>query len=139
GPDAPLGAHAYRREVIRERSTTRGDEAEVERLRRTTHLMRSLLIVVGTALMTALAAAPVLAVSTPGSGEPPRGWPGNAAATEYSLAVTYICGGALLFDHAHHMGSRADALAVSRDIRASTARRLARVTALSVPRELHRT
>lgn len=64
---------------------------------------------------------------------------GNPTATEYSLAVTYICGGALLFDHVHHLGTRADAHAVSSDIRASTARRLARVTALSVPRELQRT
>jgi hypothetical protein len=56
----------------------------------------------------------------------------------YSLAVTRICAGALLFDHAHHMGTRADALSVARDIRASTAQRLARVTALSVPPELQR-
>ena len=39
----------------------------------------------------------------------------------------------------HEMGTRADALAVARDIRASTARRLARVTALSVPPELQHT
>jgi hypothetical protein len=65
------------------------------------------------------------------------GTPGNAAsgnsAAEYSLAVTSSCAGALLFDHAHHMGTRADALSVARDIRASTARRLAHVTALPVP------
>jgi transposase len=36
------------------------------------------------------------------------------------------------------MGTRADALAIARDIRASTTRRLARVTALSVPPELER-
>jgi hypothetical protein len=89
--------------------------------------------------LLALAAAPVSAVSTPRSGKPPRRVLGNAAATEYSLAVMDICGGALLFDHAHHMGTRADALAVARDIRASTARRLARVTALFAPRELQRT
>jgi hypothetical protein len=63
--------------------------------------------------------------------------PGHAASrnsvTEYSLAVTHTCAGALLFDHAHHMGTRADALSVARDIRASTARRLARVSALPVP------
>lgn len=60
---------------------------------------------------------------------------GNSAA-QYSLAVTRICAGALLFDHAHHMGTRADALDVARDIRASTARRLARVTALPAPPKL---
>lgn len=65
---------------------------------------------------------------------------GHAAAgssrAQYSFAVAHICAGALLFDHEHHMGTRADALAVARDIRASTAHRLARVTALSTPREL---
>jgi hypothetical protein len=66
---------------------------------------------------------------------PGRAASGNAAA-RYSLAVTHICAGALLFDHAHHMGTRADARSVARDIRSSTARRLARVTALSVPPEL---
>jgi hypothetical protein len=45
---------------------------------------------------------------------------------------------ALLFDGSHEMGTRADALAIARDIRASTTRRLARVTALSVPPELER-
>ena len=63
----------------------------------------------------------------------------QAPAADYSLAVTRICAGALLFDHKHRMGTRADALAVARDIRASTARRLARVTALSVPPELQHT
>jgi hypothetical protein len=63
---------------------------------------------------------------------------GNSPATEYSAAVTRICAGALLFDHAHKMGTRADALSVARDIRASTARRLALVTDLSVPPEFQR-
>ena len=98
-----------------------------------------LTIVVGTAFVAALAAAPVLALSTPRSGELSRDVPGDTTAVGYSLAVTGICSGALLFDHAHHMGTRADALAVARDIRASTDRRLARVTALSVPRELQHT
>jgi hypothetical protein len=74
---------------------------------------------------TALAAAAL--VATPGHAAL-----GNPAA-EYSLAVAPICAGALLFDHAHHMGTRADARSVARDIRASTARRLARVSALPVP------
>ena len=48
------------------------------------------------------------------------------------------CAGALLFDHPHDMGTRADALSVARDIRASTAQRLVRVSALSAPLELRR-
>lgn len=62
----------------------------------------------------------------------------RSPAAEYSAAVTRICAGALLFDNAHKMGTRADALSVARDIRASTARRLARVTALPVPPEFQR-
>jgi hypothetical protein len=64
--------------------------------------------------------------------------PGSSRA-QFSLAVAHICAGALLFDHEHHMGTRADALAVARDIRASTAQRLERVTALPAPNELRRT
>jgi hypothetical protein len=86
----------------------------------------SSLLVVGTALAAAaLAASPGHALSA-------------NSATEYSLGVQRICAGALLFDHAHHMGTRADALSVARDIRASTARRLGRVAVLPVPRELRR-
>ena len=89
--------------------------------------MRTFSVVVG----TALAAAAVVA---------PPGYAASAdSATEYSLGVSRICDGALLFDHAHEMGTRADALAVARDIRASTARRLARVTTLAVPSELRPT
>jgi hypothetical protein len=98
----------------------------VERLRPTIDPMRAFPLVVAAAL-----AAATLAVS------PGRAAPADSAA-RYSLAVTDICAGALLFDHAHHMGTRADALAVAADIRASTARRLARVTALAVPRGLVR-
>jgi hypothetical protein len=96
----------------------------MERLRRTIRPMHAFPIV----LTTALAAA-ALAVA------PGRAASGNSAA-QYSLAVTRICAGALLFDHAHHMGTRADARSVARDIRGSTARRLSRVTALSVPSDL---
>ena len=81
-------------------------------------------------LTTALAAAALALM-------PARAASGNSTA-EYSLAVTRICAGALLFDHAHDMGTRADALAVARDIRGSTARRLARITALVVPSALER-
>jgi hypothetical protein len=91
--------------------------------------MRAFPIVLVTALAaTALGSAPALGGAA--------GAPGASSAADYSLGVTRICAGALLFDHAHRMGTRADALAVARDIRASTARRLARVTALSVPPEL---
>ena len=54
----------------------------------------------------------------------------------YSRAVTQICSGARLFEGRHSIGTRAGALAVAHDIRASTRRRLLRVDALSVPREL---
>ena len=88
--------------------------------------MRSFSVLVGSVLAAVALVAP----------------PGHAAsadsATEYSRGVWGICGGALLFDHSHDMGTRADALWVARDIRASTARRLARVTALPVPGELRR-
>jgi len=60
---------------------------------------------------------------------------GVSAAT-YSLGVTQICAGALLFDHQHAMGTRADALAIASDIRASTETRLARVAAVPVPAAL---
>jgi hypothetical protein len=66
--------------------------------------------------------------------------PGRAAtsnsADDYSRAVTRICSGALLFNHAHQMGTRADAISVARDIEASTAQRLERVTAVPVPPKL---
>lgn len=54
----------------------------------------------------------------------------------YARAVTEICAGALLFEGGHAIGTRAGALAVARDIRASTRRRLRRVDALPVPRGL---
>jgi hypothetical protein len=74
-----------------------------------------------TAVLTAVAA-----ISTP----PP------AIATRSSIwsqAVTGICGHALLFEGRHEIGTRAGAVAVARDIRASTARRLRRIRALQVP------
>ena len=61
---------------------------------------------------------------------------GDTPDVAYSRGVTGVCAGALLFDHPHAMGTRADALSVARDIRASTARRLARVAALPTPTEL---
>jgi hypothetical protein len=99
--------------------------------------MRTLPVVSTTLIAIALAATPGRAVPTRISAAPPTA-PGNPSAAAYSLAVTRICAGALLFDHPHHMGTRADALAVASDIRASTARRLARVAAVPVPPELRR-
>jgi hypothetical protein len=63
----------------------------------------------------------------------------SSAATSpaaYANAVTKICSGALLFEGQHAIGTRAGALAVAHDIRASTQRRLRRVDALSAPRGL---
>jgi hypothetical protein len=57
------------------------------------------------------------------------------AEASYTRAVTHICSGALLFDQPHAQGTRADALAVASDIRASTAQRLARVAAVPAPGE----
>jgi hypothetical protein len=82
--------------------------------------MRTFLLVVGTGLAAAALAAPGHASS-------------DTSSTDYSRGVWRICGGALLFEHAHEMGTRADALSVADDIRASTARRLVRVSALPTP------
>ena len=106
--------------------------------------MSALRVVGGTALAAAaLASIPVSAAATSGRAAPTQG--GSLGATvdtptvAYSAAVTQICAGALLFDNAHQMGTRADALSIADDIRASTARRLDRVTAVSVPPELQNT
>ena len=103
--------------------------------------MRALRIVVGTALATAaLASFPASAAATSGRAAPTQGeslgTTGDSPAAAYSAAVTQVCAGALLFDHAHQMGTRSDALSIADDIRASTARRLDHVTAVSVPTEL---
>ncbi|MFL5962361.1 MAG: hypothetical protein ACJ757_05645 [Gaiellaceae bacterium] len=47
--------------------------------------------------------------------------------------MTEICGHALLFEGRHAIGTRQGALDVARDIRASTARRLAQIAALPTP------
>ena len=51
----------------------------------------------------------------------------------YSRAVTGICAHALLFEGTHAIGTRAGALEVADDIRASAQRRLSLVAALSTP------
>jgi hypothetical protein len=107
----------------------------VERLRTTIGLMRVFLAIVATALVaTALAAASARAVPTKTTSGPA----GSKSAAKYARAVTRICAGALLFDHAHETGTRADALEVAADIRASTESRLVRVVAVPVPRRLRR-
>jgi hypothetical protein len=62
--------------------------------------------------------------------------PSPAAAADASTwppAVTRICAHALLFEGRHQIGTRAGAVSVARDIRASTGRRLRRIRALPVP------
>jgi hypothetical protein len=61
-----------------------------------------------------------------------------AARERYSLAVARICSGALLFEHAHAIGTDAGALAAAQDIRQSARRRLDRVAAIPIPPELER-
>ncbi|HEY1369150.1 MAG TPA: hypothetical protein VGF23_18645 [Gaiellaceae bacterium] len=52
---------------------------------------------------------------------------------DYSREVSRICAGALLFDGSHSIGTRAGAIAVSRDIRATGGKRLRRVDAVPKP------
>ena len=59
--------------------------------------------------------------------------PAATASTAWSRGVTNICAHALLFEGSHEIGTRAGAVAVAQDIRASTERRLARVATLPVP------
>ena len=73
-----------------------------------------------------LAGAGLLAGSALASSTPPT-------PAEYSLAVTQICTGALLFDGRHQIGTRAGAIAVSRDIAATGGGRLRRVDAVPKP------
>jgi len=51
----------------------------------------------------------------------------------YTRSVTAICAHALLFEGRHAVGTRAGALAVAHDIRATNRRRLRRVAGLPVP------
>jgi hypothetical protein len=71
----------------------------------------------------AVAAGGTFATGAPAATAPPT-WP---------HAVTDICAHALLFEGRHEIGTRAGAVAVARDIRSSTERRLARIAALSLP------
>jgi hypothetical protein len=58
---------------------------------------------------------------------------GAGQTTAFSDQVSRICAGALLFEGKHELGTRADAVAVSRDIRESGTRRLRRVDAVPEP------
>jgi hypothetical protein len=83
--------------------------------------------------LTALAAQSAIGGDLPESSQAPAGF---ASRLDYTLSVRQICAGALLFDHPHSMGTRAGAIAVALDIRASTGRRLTRVTAVRPPPSL---
>jgi hypothetical protein len=87
--------------------------------------MQTIPLVIATTLV-----ALMLAAGAPG------GTVDRPTAAEYAADVTHICAGALLFEGDQSMGTRADALAIARDINAATARRLALVAALTVPPEL---
>ena len=115
------------------------DGATVERPRATIGSMRAISIIVGTALvaLSFAAAAPAAGPTRISGGA--AGAPGGSSAAEYSLAVTRICAGAVLFEGTHEMGTRSDALEIADAIRASTAKRLALVTALSIPTALQQT
>jgi hypothetical protein len=77
-------------------------------------------------LIALLAALAIQAGSVAGAAPPP-------AAPGYSHAVARICAGAVLFSRSHRTGTRAGAIAVSRDIRSTGDHRLARVDALAKP------
>ena len=59
-----------------------------------------------------------------------------AGSERYSFAVARICSGALLFEHAHAIGTDAGAIAAAQDIRQSADRRLGRVARIRIPPEL---
>jgi hypothetical protein len=80
----------------------------------------------------ALAASPPLL-------SPPSHQVHMAPRAAYAAAVGRVCSGALLFEHAHSIGTDAGARAAAADIRRSARRRLDRVAALSAPPELRRT
>jgi hypothetical protein len=58
---------------------------------------------------------------------------GTMTPAAYSRAVSRICAGAPLFSHNHEIGTRAGAIAVSRDIRTTGHTRLRRVDAVTKP------
>jgi hypothetical protein len=78
------------------------------------------------ATAAALIVATILASTAPAAASTPT-------AAEYARTVTGICRGALLFEGSHEIGTRAGAIAVSRDIRATGSRRLRKVAAVPKP------
>jgi hypothetical protein len=87
-----------------------------------------------------LAAASGLAAHRP-MADPPTAAPAQqrqAAGERYAVAVAKICSGALLFEHAHAIGTDAGARAAAQDIRQSARRRLDRVAVIPIPRDLRR-
>ena len=90
-------------------------------MEKATTRIRGLLLLLACAVL----AAAVAAISTPSTAiaTGPSMWSG---------AVTGICAHALLFEGRHQIGTRAGAVAVAHDIRASTARRLRRIRALQI-------
>jgi hypothetical protein len=72
-------------------------------------------------LVAVLTAAGATTMTSGAVATPPAAWP---------EAVSGICAHALLFEGRHEIGTRAGAVAVARDIRASTSRRLGRIRAL---------
>jgi hypothetical protein len=76
-------------------------------------------------LLTLAAMATVGTASNPSSAA-------DRSRITWSSAVTSICANALLFEEEHQLGNRAGAIAVARDIRASTARRLQRIRVLPI-------
>jgi hypothetical protein len=79
------------------------------------------------ALLGSLAFAQSSAAGRP---PPPHAWRATADSERYSLAVAGVCAGAMLFEHAHSIGTDAGALAAAQDIRKSARRRLDRVAAI---------
>jgi hypothetical protein len=78
-------------------------------------------------LLASLAAVALVGSSSAAAG------PGAVTPAAYSRTVTGVCAHALLFEGSHEIGTRAGALEVADDIRASSRRRLARVAAVSTP------
>ena len=118
----------------------------MERPKRTIQAMphvRRALLVLGAAFLAGSSVAATTANAAPASTvdlpTPLReAQPATTAGRVYSLAVARICADALLFEKAHAIGTRAGALAVARDIRASTRRRLQRVADIPTPPALRR-
>jgi hypothetical protein len=87
------------------------------------------------AVALALATAPGAFGADPPKGSHGQETDAHAATTPatYARAVAQVCAHALLFEQPHSIGTRAGALAVADDIRASTQRRLALVAGIATP------